>query len=217
MASVNFYKKYFLWMAEKINSFYKLLKTEVSINITSEVKGAFDSVKKVLSEACELALKQPIPEKQLVLKMDARIRSSGFAPKVEDNPNQNIQSKRKQYASVAFGSKDISPAQLKMSIHSKEVLAFYMAFLDFANVFRKATSPTIVLTDNKSVTRFFQTNAIKPSLWNAFDFVLQINFIIAHIVGSVNTAAAFLSRLGLKVTEKILSKSGKISEQHLLN
>ena len=61
----------------------------------------------------------------------------------------------------------------------------------------------IILTDNKSVTRFFQTKAIPPSLWNACDYVLQLNFKISHIAGSVNTAADFLSRLELKVREKI--------------
>ena len=65
------------------------------------------------------------------------------------------------------------------------------------------TKPTNVLTDNKSVTRFFQTKAIPPSLWNACDYVLQFNFKRAHIAGSINTPAEFLSRLELKVTEKI--------------
>ena len=78
-----------------------------------------------------------------------------------------------------------------------------MAFLEFAHFLWEATKPTIVLTDNKSVTRFFQTEAIPPALWNACDFVLQFNFKIARITGSVNTAADFLSRLELKVTEKI--------------
>ena len=78
-----------------------------------------------------------------------------------------------------------------------------MAFLEFAHILWETSKPTIVLTDNKSVTRFFQTKAIPPSLWNACDYVLQFNFKIPHIAGSVNTAADFLSRLELKVTEKI--------------
>ena len=53
-------------MAEKLNPFYKLFKAEIPINITSELKKTFDSVNKALSDACELALKQPIPGKQLV-------------------------------------------------------------------------------------------------------------------------------------------------------
>ena len=171
-------------MAEKLNPFYKLLKTEVPFNITSELKETFDSVNKALSDACELALKQPIPGKQLVLM-------------IEDNPDQKIQSKRKRYAPVAFGSKNFSPAQLEMSIYSKEFLATYMAFLEFAHILWEATKPTIV---------FFQTKAIPPALWNACDYVLKFNFKTAHIAGSVNTAPEFLSRLELKVTEKIRLK-----------
>ena len=193
-------------MAEKLHPFYKLLKTEVPINITSELKETFDSVNKALSDACELALKQPIPGKQLVLMTDACFRSAGYALMFEDNPCQKIQSKRKTYAPVAFGSKIFSPAQFKMSIFSKEFLAIYMAFLEIAHILWEATKPTIVLTDNKSVTRFFQTKAIPPALWNACDYVLQFNFKIAHIARSVNTAADFLSRLELKVAEKIRLK-----------
>ena len=193
-------------MAEKPNPFYKLLKTEVPINITSELKETFDSVNKALSDACELALKQPIPGKQLVLMTDASFRSAGYAQMIEDNPDQKIQSKRKTYAPVAFGSKIFSPAQLKMSVYSKEFLAKQIAFLELAHTLWEATMPTIVLTDNKSVTRFFQTKAIPPALWNACDYVLQFNFKIAHSAGSVNTAADFLSRLELKVTEKIRLK-----------
>ena len=125
---------------------------------------------------------------------------------IEDDPHQKIQSKRKTYAPVASGSKIFSAAQLKVSIYCKEFLAIYMAFLEFAHILREATKPTIVLTDNKSVTRFSQTKAIPPALWHACDYVLQINFKIAHTAGSVNTAADFLSRVELKVTEKIRLK-----------
>ena len=175
-------------------------------NLTSELKETFDSVNKALSDACELALKQPIPGKQLVLMTGASFRSAGYALMIEDNPDQKIQSKRKTYAPVAFGSNIFSPAQPKMFIYSKEFLAIYMAFLEFAHILWEATKPTIVLTDNKSVTRIFQTKSIPPALWNACDYVLQFNFKTAHIAGSVNTAADFLSRLELKAMEKIRLK-----------
>ena len=81
-------------MTEKLNPFYKLLKTEVPINITSELKEAFDSVNKALSDACDIALKQPIPRKQLVLMTDASFKSAGCALMIEDIPDQKIQSKR---------------------------------------------------------------------------------------------------------------------------
>ena len=190
-------------MAEKLNPFYILLKAEIAIKITSELKETFDSVNKALGDACELALKQPIPRKQFVLKTDASLRSADYALMIEDIPDQKIRSKRKTYAPVAFGSKLFSPAQLKMSIYSKEFLAIRMAFLEIALILWEVTKPTIVLTDNKSVTRFFQTKAIPPSLRNACDYVLQFNFKIAHNAGSVNTAVDFFSRLELKVTERI--------------
>ena len=131
---VIYYRNYIPRMAEKLNPFYKLLKTEVSINITSELKEAFDSVNKALSGACELALKPPIPGKQLVLMTDTSFRSAGYAFIIEDNPDQKIQSKRNTYAPVAFGPKFFSPAQLKMSIYSKQFLAIYMAFFEFAHI-----------------------------------------------------------------------------------
>ena len=81
-------------MAEKINPFYKSLKTEVPINNTSEMKETIDSVKKAFSYACDLALKQPIPARQLVLMTDASFRSAGYAVKIEDSPDQKKQSKR---------------------------------------------------------------------------------------------------------------------------
>ena len=105
---MNYYRNYLARMAEKLNPIYNLFKTEVSINITSKLKETFDSVKKVLSDACEIALKQPNPGKQLVLMTDASFRSAGYALMIEDNPDQKIQSKRKTYAPVAFGSKIFS-------------------------------------------------------------------------------------------------------------
>ena len=103
-------------MAEKLSLFYKLLNTEVPINITSKLKETFDSVNKALSDACHLALMQPIPGKQIVLVTDASFRSAGYAIMIEDNLDQKIQSNRKTYDLVAFGSKIFFPAQLKMSI-----------------------------------------------------------------------------------------------------
>ena len=92
-------------MAEKPNPTYKLLKTEVPINFTSEPKKTFDSVNKDLIEACELPLKQPNPRKQLVLVLNGSSRSAGCALMIEDNPDQKIQSKWRKYAPMAFGWK----------------------------------------------------------------------------------------------------------------
>ena len=60
------------------------------------------------------------------------------------------------------------------------------------------------MTDSKSVTRFFQTKNTPPRFWKACDFVLQFNFTVAHILGKMNTAADFLSRLEKDPNEKII-------------
>ena len=135
-------------MAQELKPSYRLLKSEVPVIITSELKETFDSVNKALSDSSEVALKQNIPEKQLMLLTDGSFRIAGYAFKIEENLHQRIQSKRKTYALVAFRSKLFSPAQLKMLTYSMEFLAIYMAFLDFALSLWKAPSSTIVLTDN---------------------------------------------------------------------
>ena len=54
---------------------------------------------------------------------DARFTAAGYAILIEDDPNQKLQSRRKTYAAIAFGSKTFNPTQLKMSIYAKEFLA----------------------------------------------------------------------------------------------
>ena len=93
-----------------------------------------------------------------------------------------------------------------MSIYEKELLAIYMAFKEFGHIFGGATKPVRIMTDSKSVTRFFQTKIIPLPLWNAFDFVLQFNFIIAHNPGKMKTASDFLSRVEMDPNEKIFLK-----------
>ena len=54
-----------------------------------------DSTNKALSDACELALKQPLPEKQLDVMTGASCRTAAYALKMGDNADQEIQSQRK--------------------------------------------------------------------------------------------------------------------------
>ena len=128
---------------------------------------------------------------------DASFRASGYALMIEENDERKLLSKKKNFAPVAFGSRVFSPAQLKMSIYCKEFFAIYHAFLEYSHILWETTIPTLVLTDNRSVMRFFQTKTTPPALWNACDYVLQFKFRIMHVAGAQNTAAYFLSRLKL--------------------
>ena len=147
---------------------------------------------------------------------DASFTAAGYAILTEDDPNQKFTSVKKSYAPIAYGSKTFIPSQLKMSIYAKEFLALYYAFKEFGHILWGTPKPVIILTDNKSVTRFFQTKKIPPPLWNACDFVIQFNFTIAHIPGKNNTAADFLSRMEMDPTEKLVLKiRADVETQHI--
>ena len=90
-----------------------------------------------------------------------------------------------------------------MSFYAKEFLSIYFAFVEFGHLMWGSTFSVIAFTDNRSVTRFFQTKMILPALWNACEYVLQYNFVIAHVAGSMNIAAVFLSRTEVDPTEKL--------------
>ena len=107
---------------------------------------------------------------------------------------------------MAYGSKSFTPAQMKMSVYAKEFLAIYFLFKEFGHIFWGAPKQVIILTDNKAVTRFFQTKIIPSALWNACDYGIQFNFVIAHIPGAQNTAADYLSRLEADPKDKLVMK-----------
>ena len=111
---VSYYRIFIPRMAEKLNPFYKFLKAEVSINITAELeKKILDSVNKAQNNACHFALKQRIPGKQLILLTGASFRLKMHAVMIEDNQDRKIQSKRKTFALVAFGSKSFPPRAIQ--------------------------------------------------------------------------------------------------------
>ena len=64
----------------------------------------------------------------------------------------------------------------------------------------------IVLTDNKSVTRFLQAKRLPGKLWNAVDYVLSFNFVLGHIPGKANAAADYLSRVHINPPTKMKMK-----------
>ena len=89
---------------------------------------------------------------------------------MEEQDEKMLASRRQTFAPVALVSKAISPAQPKMFIYCNEFLAIYHALFDFSHILWEATVPTLVMADNKSVTRFFRTKAIPPPTpWNAGD------------------------------------------------
>ena len=99
-----------------------------------------------------------------------------------------------------------------MSIYGKKFLAIYYAFNEFGHFFWKTPKSITILTDNKSVTEFFRTKIIPPALWNTCDYVIQFNFVIAHIPWKTNTAADYLSRMEMDPKEKLTLKIREVIE-----
>ena len=203
---LNYYRNHIPRLSEKLAPFFQLLIKDEKVLVTTELIQQFNEINRDLDKCSQLALKQPLPNKQLVLMTDASFTAAGYAILTEDDPNQKYSSVKKLYAPIAYGSKTFTPSQLKMSTYAKEFLAIYYAFKEFGHIFWGAPKPITNLTDNKSVTRFFQTKIIPPTLWNACDYVIQFNFVIAHIPGKNNTAADYLSRMETDPKEKLVLK-----------
>ena len=203
---LNYYRNYVPRLSERLAPFYKMLKSDEKVLVSKELVQQFVEINKALDKCCDLALQQPIPNKQIALMTEASFGAAGYAVLIEDDPNQKFSSLRKSYAPVAYGSKSFTPAHLKMSIHAKEFVAFYFAFKEFGHIFWGAPKPVIILTDNKAVTRFYQTKIVPAALWNACDYVIQFSFVIAHIPGAQNTAADYLSRLEADPKDKLVMK-----------
>ena len=176
--------------------FFKLLRKESEFNITNNHHESLATLKNDLIKACSMSLKLAQPGCQFIIVCDASFYAAGFILLIEDNLECEELNKDKTDAPVSFGSHLFSPAQLKHSIYAKEFLGIYLAFESFEHyIWGVSTKPVIVLTDNKSVTRFFQTKKLPGNLWNAVDYVLSFNFVLGHISGKANAAADYLSRI----------------------
>ena len=99
----------------------------------------------------------------------------------------------KSYAPVALESQRYTEGQMSLTIYAKEFLSMYFAFDEFAHTLWGVKKPTIVMTDNKALTRFFQSKRLPPKLWNYCDQALQFDFVVAPVPGVKNTAADYLS------------------------
>ena len=215
---VQFFKNYIPNLGEKLIPFYQLLKKDAKIQPSEKHYERLEIIKKDLLEATDMTLRLPRPDHQYILLCDASYYAAGFVLMVEDYVQGKQPKERKTYAPVSFGSQTFTTAQLKFSIYYKEFLALYFALEHFAHYIWGASQPIVVLTDNKSLTQFFQSKTIPPSLWNFLDRVLSFKIVIAHIPGRANYAADFLSRietdrsasLTLKMNDKITIREFEI-------
>ena len=190
-----FFRNFIPHLGPKLLPFYRLLRKENTFTITDEHVESLNTLKADLTRATNLTLRLAKPGLQFVILCDASFHGAGFVLMIEDYLTDQKGKQKKLYAPVSFGSRNFSETQLKFSVYFKEFLALYFALEYFAHFIWGATKPVLVLTDNRSLTQFFQSKTIHQSLWNCLDRVLSFNVLLAHIPGKANTAADFLSRM----------------------
>ena len=84
--------------------------------VSKEFVQQFDEINKALDKCCNLALQQPLLNKQIAVKTDASFGAAGYVVLIKDDPNQKFTSLRKSYVPVAYGLKTFTPSQINMSI-----------------------------------------------------------------------------------------------------
>ena len=166
---VLFFRSFLPNFAQNLMPWYKLLRNDVEFELLDDHLKSCETIKKNSLQAAKATLGLAKTGQQYVILCDASYYSSGFALMIEDYLVEKDGKKRQAYAPVSFGSRLFNTSQLKMSTYCKEFLALYFALEHFSHFIWGAEKPVIVLTDNKSLTSFFQSKSLHPSLWNFMD------------------------------------------------
>ena len=164
-----FYKAFTPGLADELLPFYRLRKKDTGFVIEDEHHVMLEKLTNDLRTACDLSLRLPKVDQPFVIMGDASFYAAGYVLMIEDYTTNEVNQELKFYAPVSFGSRVFHPNQLKLSIYAKEFFAVHFALETFANILWGCKKPVLILTDNRSVTRLFQTKIIPPTLWNALD------------------------------------------------
>ena len=113
---LNYYRNYMPRLSERLSPFFQLLKETTKFYVPTNLVDEFTNLNKFLENSCQLALRQPLKDKQLIIMSDASFTAAEYAIMIEDNPSQKLQCKRKTYAPIAFGSKTFNPTNQNIYI-----------------------------------------------------------------------------------------------------
>ena len=156
---VQFFRSFIPNLGQKLLPFYKLLRKENVFTNANDHHESLATLKADLTRATDLTLRLAKPSLQYVILCDASFHGTGFVSMIEDYLTDQKGKTKKTYASVSFGSRLFTTTQLKFSVFYKEFLALYFALDHFAHFIWGATKPVLVLTDIRSLTKFFSQRA----------------------------------------------------------
>ena len=67
-----------------------MLKSDEKVLVTKEFVQQFEEINKAFDKCCELALQQPLPNKQIALMTDASFAAAGYAVLIGDDHYQKL-------------------------------------------------------------------------------------------------------------------------------
>ena len=82
-------------LSERPAPFYNMLKSYEKVPVSKKLVQQFGEFNRELDKCRDLALQQPIPNKQNALMTDASLSAALYAVLIEDDPNQKFTSVRK--------------------------------------------------------------------------------------------------------------------------
>ena len=88
---LNCSRNYIPRLSERLSPFFKLLKETSKFYVPTNLVEV-TNLNKLLENSCQLALKQPLKNKQPIVMSDASFKTAGYAIMTEDDPNQKLQS-----------------------------------------------------------------------------------------------------------------------------
>ena len=121
---LNSYQNYIPRLSERPTPFFKLLKDTSNFFVPTNSLENFTDMNKLLENLWPLALKKPLKIKQLIVMSDASLTAAGYATMIEDDPNRKLQSERKTYALIAFGSITFKSKHHRRKCHYMQRIAF---------------------------------------------------------------------------------------------
>ena len=83
---LNYYRNYLPRLSGRLSPFFKLLKETSKFYIPTNLLKNSTNLNKLLENLCQLALRQTLKNKQLIVMSDASFTAAGYAILIEDDP-----------------------------------------------------------------------------------------------------------------------------------
>ncbi|EKD01739.1 retrotransposon nucleocapsid protein [Trichosporon asahii var. asahii CBS 8904] len=179
----NFYRHFIPLFAETCVPLYALLKKGTRFALTSEVKHAWDDLKKKI--AGDAVLAHFDPQSQCVVETDASDYAVGAVLSQEWEG---------YLRPLAFASRKMSPAELNYPTHDKEFLAIVYAFEQWRHYLECASVDVQVYTDHRSLEYFARDKMLNRRQARWADFMTDFHFTITYRPGRLAIKPDALSR-----------------------